>query len=175
MKLPARPLLSAALLLALAACGGGLSVSFGDGHDDVFAEPRPSGRSASVQVTAASDASLEGTYASANLLVGSVLRFSEAGPDFCEFRFDGLQGQPPAGARVMRGNVRYQVGTGEVLATVIFIGEVRYRAEGGAVLRRGENAIEYTGATFRTGGSAGARLTLSGTIPMRNEGKPHGC
>lgn len=174
MKLPARPLVSAALLLALAACGGGLSVSIGD-DDDVFAEPRSSGRPASVQVTAASDAQLEGTYASGDLLVGSVLRFSEAGPDFCEFRFDGLQGQPPASARVMRGNVRYKAGTGEVLSTVIFIGEVRYRAEGGAVLDRGENAIDYTGATFRTGGSGGAELTLSGTIPMRNEGKPHGC
>lgn len=175
MTLPARGLMcAAALLLALAACGGGLSVSIGD-DDDAFAEPRSSGRPASVQVTAASDARLEGTYASADLWVGSVLRFSEAGPDFCEFRFDGLQAQTPAGARVMRGNVRYQAGTGEVLGTVIFVGGVRYRAEGGAVLDRAANAIDYAGATFRAGGSAGAELTLSGTIPMRNEGKPHGC
>lgn len=175
MKLPARPLLSAALLLALAACGGGISVNIGDDDDGFFADPRPSGRAASVRVTAASDTNLEGTYASADLWVGSVLRFSEAGPDFCEFRFDGLLGQPPASGRVMRGNVRYQAGTGEVLATVIFLGEVRYRAEGGAVLDRGSNAIGYPGVTFRTGGSAGAELALSGSVPMRDEARPHGC
>lgn len=175
MKLRARGLLPAALVLALAACGGGISVSLGDDDEDFLADPRPSGRPASVQVTAASDASLEGTYAAADLWVGSVLRFSEAGPDSCEFSFQGLQRQSPGGGRLMRGTVRYEAGSGEVLATVIFIGEVRYRAEGGAVLDRGANAVDYPGVVFRTGGGIGDRLTLSGSIPMRNEGKPHGC
>lgn len=175
MKLPARPLLSAALVLALAAWGGGISVSIGDDDEDFFADPRPSGRAASVQVTAASDASLDGTYAATDPWVGSVLRFSEVGPDSCEFSFQGLQRQSPGGGRLMRGTVRYEAGSGEVLATVIFIGEVRYRAEGGAVLDRGANAVDYPGVVFRTGGGLGESLTLSGAIPMRNDGKPHGC
>jgi hypothetical protein len=172
-----RSLLAPALCAGLlAACGGGISVTFGDGDGD-FADldPFPSGRSAALTVSDASLAPLEGTYSSSNLMLGDVLFFfaTSRDPETCRFRFDGLLQSP--GDRRMDGEVRYLPGTSQLRTTFVFIDGVEYRLEGsaGASVDRDTGRVSYAGAVLQARGSA-QQLTLDGTLPMRGS-RPGGC
>lgn len=173
MKQPVRlPVI--AILLALAGCGGGLSISVGDDDWDGYDDPRPSGRSASVEVGAATRGELNGTYATRDAWVGSVLRF-DAEPDSCRFRFDGLRQQGAGVARVMRGDVHYLVDTGVLVVTRIAVGGEEFRADGGGTLDRSADEVRYDGAIFRSTLRSGEVLTITGRIPLRDESRPHRC
>jgi hypothetical protein len=172
-----RSLLAPALCaVLLAACGGGISLSFGDGDDD-FGEldPYPSGRSATLTVSDASHPPLDGTYSSANVMLGDVLRFfaTSRDPETCRFRFDDLR-QSPGVAR-MEGEIRYLPGTSTLRTTFLFIDGAEYRLDGsaGASVDRDAGRVRYTGAVLQARDSL-QQLTLDGTVPMRGA-RPSGC
>ena len=173
MKLLARTVLLGTVVLALAACGGGVSFVFGD--DDGFLEdPRPTGRSASAEVSGATRAELDGTYTSSDTWVGSVVRV-DTEPDSCRFRFSNLRQQGTAVARELRGSARYLVDTGVLVSTRIDIGGEEFLAEGGGTLDRSANRVRYDGTTFRSTLRSGEGLTFTGSIPLRDESRPPRC
>lgn len=171
-----RPLLPLLLVAGLlTACGGGVTIGFFDDGDDFVPDaPVSSGRPASVTVSAATDATLDGVYAAANARIGSVVGFF-GDPDTCRFRFEGLQ-QANSG-RVMSGEIRYLVNSNTVLTTIVVIDTREFRVDGGsaATVDRANNAIAYSGAVLANTQGLGQSLTLSGSIPMQNEAKPSRC
>lgn len=175
-----RSLLAPALCASfLAACGGGISIGFGDGDfDEDFGEldPYPSGRTATLTVSDANPSPLDGTYRSTNVMLGDVLFFRSTSrdPETCRFRFDGLIQSP--GDRRMDGEIRYLPGTSELRTTFVFIDGIEYRLDGsaGASVDRDTGRVRYTGAVLRTPGSTVQQLTLDGTLQMRGS-RPSGC
>jgi len=167
------PLLCAGLLTA---CGGGVSLVFGDfddEFDDVF-DTRPSGRSASLTVSAASENRFDGTYASADVWLSNVLRFSRAVPDTCRFRFAGLQ-QAGTG-RLMDGEIRYLPVSGEPRTVFIWIEAFEFRHDGttGVAVDFANNRVTFSGAVL-VSTQSGAQITLAGTVPIRGDAKESGC
>lgn len=174
MKLLARTVLLGTAVLALAACGGGVSFVIGDDDDGFFDDPRPTGRPASVEVRGATRAELEGTYAASDAWVGSVRRV-DTEPDSCRFRFGNLRQQGTPVARELRGSVRYLVDTGVLVSTRIAVGGEEFLAEGGGTLDRSANRVRYDGASFRSTLRSGEVLTFTGSIPLRDESRPPRC
>jgi len=161
-----------AFAVLLSACGGGDEGVIVEEHD-----PSPSGLAASLTVGAASDAALNGIYASSNLNLNNVTKVNPIGgdPETCRFKFNGLQ--QTAGGRLMDGDVRYTPGTTELRTTVISIAAAEFRLLGstGAVVDKPNNRINFTGATFSsTAAGSTATLTLTGALPMRPN-RPEGC
>lgn len=181
MKRLVRPLLPALFTGLLSACGGGVGIGFefvDDDHDgEAIVDDRPfsSGRAGSVTVSAASDAQLVGTYASDNVRVTHVFRFPPGGgfPETCRFQFEDLR-EARTGA-FMFGEIHYLPGTDTVSASFIVIDRREFLVEGRATLDRGNNAIVYDRAVLTSTEGTGQQITITGTIPMQNEGKPAGC
>ena len=168
--------LAAALGLLLAACGGGLSVAVGDFDDDhpFFGDAaRPSGRSATLTVSAATDVAVDGVYRATDLRLTPVRRTATQ-PARCMFAFQHLLQDAAAGGRSMRGDLRYAADTGEVLVTSVLIEGFEYRADGGAVLDRARNEVRYANVPFRSTRDPDRSLALSGSIPMVPD-RPAGC
>lgn len=176
-----RPLLSALLAAGLlSGCGGGVSVGFfDDDDDDVFIDDRafPSGRPASMTVQAATDPQVVGTYARDNVRLTSVFRFSARGgtPETCRFQFEDLL--EPTTRLSMSGEIQYLPGTDTVHASFLVVDFREYRVVGsGAVtLDRAANSIAFNQAVLAATVGTGQQITVTGTIPMRNELKPVGC
>lgn len=168
----------------LSGCGGGVAIGLefsDDDHDHeefVDDRPFPSGRPAAVDVSAASDPALVGTYSSSDLDVSHMFGILGNGntPDTCVFTFAGLQqaGQ----ARALSGEIRYLPGdTTTVRTTFIVIDRQEFRLDGSAAatIDRTTNAIRYDAATLFSTQGSNQTITLTGAIPMRDEGKPTGC
>src|SRR6478609_2428399 len=123
----------------LAACGGSDS-----------GDPGPTPRSASVVVTAATDAALNGTYSASTVSLNDVEKFNPVGgePETCRFRFSGLQ--QAGSTRLMDGDIRYIPGTTETRTTFVSINGVEFRLQGttGAFVDKPNNEIDYTGAVL---------------------------
>lgn len=160
-----------ALSVLLAACGGGDEGVIVEEHD-----PSPSGLAASLTASAATDATLNGAYASSNLNLNNVTKVNPIGgdPETCRFKFNGLQ--QTVGGRMMDGDVRYIPGNTELRTTVISIAAVEFRLLGsaGAAVDRTNNRINFAGATFTSTTGSGATITLTGALPMRGD-RPEGC
>ncbi|HET8747529.1 MAG TPA: hypothetical protein VFM98_18155 [Ramlibacter sp.] len=169
------PLLAAGLL---SACGGGVSFSFvDDDGDDFFDLPFRSGRPAFATVSAASDARLDGRYASDDARLTHVFRFRARGstPETCRFQFEGLR--QPATDAFMSGEIQYLPGTDNLFASFFVVEGREFRVDGnnGVRLDRASNSIVYQGAVLASTQGTGQTITLDGSIPMRNEDKPSGC
>jgi hypothetical protein len=163
----------------LSACGGGASVSFvdDDGGDSFFDGAFRSGRPAAATVTAATETALDGSYGSNDVRLTHVFRFRARGdaPETCRFQFEGLR-QPETGAS-MNGEIQYLPATDNLRASFIVIAGREFRVDGnnGVALDRASNSIVYTDAVLSSTQGTGQTITLSGSIPMRNEEKPAGC
>ena len=161
------PVLVAGLL---AACGGGISIGFfDDDHDDFFDrfDARPSGRSGSLTVSAATDTRLNGVYSNGDVWLSDVLRFSNRLPETCRFLFARLD---QAGtARSMEGEIRYLAGSGEMHTTFVAIDGLEFRHDGtaGAATDLAANRVIFTGAVLTSTHIAGQQLTLTGTGQFR--------
>ena len=160
-----------AFSVLLAACGGGDEGVIVEEHD-----PSPSGQAASLTVAAATDATLNGVYASTNLNLNNVTKVNPIGgdPETCRFKFNGLT--QTGGARMMDGDVRYIPGNPELRTTVVSIATVEFRLLGsaGAAVDRTNNRVNFTGATFTATSGSGATIMLTGALPMRPD-RPEGC
>jgi hypothetical protein len=174
-----RSLFAPALVAGLlAACGGGVSISFGFDDDDDFFDrfdTRPSGRSGSLTVSAATDVRFNGVYSNADVWLSDVLRFSARLPETCRFRFARLD---QAGTtRSMEGEIRYLAGSGEMRTTFVAIDGVEFRHDGTAAAATdlANNRITYSGAVLNSTQVAGQQITLTGTVPIRGETRPAGC
>jgi hypothetical protein len=155
----------AAAGLVLTACGGGDS----NGPDDLI----PTGRSATVVVSNASTPALNGTYTSTSINLTEVVKLNRIGsePEYCKFRFSGLQG--PGGV-FMDGDVRYLPGTNAIHVMFTSIAAVQFSATGAtnAVVDRPNDRVTFAGKVFNPG--TPTSITLTGTIPLPF-GRPEGC
>jgi hypothetical protein len=179
MKELFRPFLPSLLAAGLlSACGGGVSLSFvDDGGDDFFDGAFRSGRPGFATVTAATESILNGTYRSDDTRLTHVFRFRPRGdaPETCRFQFEGLR-QPATGAFLF-GEIQYLPDTDNLRASFFVIEGREFRVDGnrGVTLDRASNSIVYDGAVLTSTQGTGQAITVSGSIPMRNEAKPAGC
>ena len=180
MMFPVRPFLLAPLLATglLAACGGGISFSFvDDGGDTFFDGAFPSGRPAFATVTAAGEASLDGSYSTDDARLTDVFRFDARGstPPTCRFQFEGLR-RPDTGI-FMSGEIQYLPDSSNLHASFVVIAGREFRVDGnsGVRLDRPSNSIVFDGAVLASTQGTGDAITLAGSIPMRNDSKPAGC
>ena len=160
---------SAVLASLLSGCGGG-------GGDGDSGDPAPRAIAAAVSVTSASDAALNGTYASNTIALNNVVKFNPIGgdPETCRFRFAGLQ---QAGtSRLMDGDIRYVPGTTELRVTFVSIAGTEFRLQGtaGATVDKPNNQVLYSGAVLTSTQGSGNTIMLTGAIPMMT-GRPEGC
>ncbi|HSV78885.1 MAG TPA: hypothetical protein VLK85_06720 [Ramlibacter sp.] len=160
-----------AMAALLSACGGS-----GSGDTDFENELRSSGATASVTVSAAGNAVLNGVYSTSDLELNDVTKFNPIGgePETCRFRFSGLR---QAGTtRMMDGDIRYIPGTTETRTTFVSIDAVEFRLQGttGTLVDKPNNRIVYSGAVLTSTAGTGQTITLSGAIPMRGD-RPEGC
>jgi hypothetical protein len=159
------------LVTLLAACGGG------GGGGDFQNDPRSSGRSGALTASAASDANLNGLYASSDVLLNDVEKFNPIGgdPETCRTHFSNLQQAP--GGRLMDGQLRYLPGTNQLLVAFISINTIEFRIDRPTTVtvNRDNNIITFAGAVMTASQGSGQTLTLNGTVPIRAENKPEGC
>jgi hypothetical protein len=170
--------LLAALLAAalLAGCGDGFDDLF-DTDDAFFGRRLASGRPATLAVSGASDARLNGSYASADLRLTKIFWFLARGstPETCRFRFEGLR---QAGSdRALHGEIRYQRHATKVRTAIVTLGAQEFRAEREEIGRvdTAGNAIVIDGAVLTATDGTGQVVTLRGSLPMRNAPKAAGC
>lgn len=158
----------AAAATLLSACGGAVSISlvfFDDDAGDLGL--RRSGLASSLAVSGASDARVDGSYASSDTLLSEVQRFLPPGePSTCRFRFAGLL--QAGGARDLEGEVRYLADRNELRGTFIAIDGLQFRMDGGAgvVLDRLANTVSYQGAVLPATAGDRGQVALTGTIPL---------
>jgi len=173
-----RSLFAPALLAGLlSACGGGVSISFGFFDDDFVDhfDVRPSGRSGSLTVSAATDSRLNGVYANGDVWLSDVLRFSGSFPETCRFRFARLD--QAGGTRSMEGEIRYLTGSGELRTVFVAIDGLEFRHDGptGVAADFAGNRVTFSGAVLDSTHIAGQQITLTGMVPLRGETRPVGC
>lgn len=162
-------------LLALSLCAALLSACGGGDEGAVVEEmdPEPSGQPATLTVSSASNAALNGVYSTTNINTNNVTKVNPIGgdPETCRFRFDG---PTQAGtARVMGGDIRYIPGTNNLQVAFVAINGVEFTLNGsaGAAVDRAGDEIDFTGAVLT--GTQGS-ITLTGSVPMRPD-RPEGC
>jgi hypothetical protein len=164
-------ILAVSLSALLAACGGSDEGVIVDEED-----PSASGLSATMTVTAAGTADLNGVYSSSNIALNNVTKVNPIGgdPETCRFRFSGLVQQ--GSTRQMDGDIRYIPGNAEVRTTFVSINTIEFRLQGsaGASVDRANNRIVYNGAVLSSTQGTGQTITLTGAIPMRGD-RPEGC
>lgn len=160
---------SAVLVTLLSACGGG--------DDDADSgDPAPRAIAASAAVGNASDANLNGVYASNTIALNEVTKFNPVGgdPETCRFRFAGLQ---QAGTtRLMDGDIRYVPGTTELRVAFVSIATIEFRIQGtaGVFIDKPNNRVVFTNAVLTSTQGTGNTITLTGAIPMLGS-RPEGC
>jgi hypothetical protein len=153
----------------LSACGGG--------GGDFKNEPRASGRSGALTVSAAGDANLNGVYAGADVQLNDVEKFNPVGgePETCRTHFAALVQTP--GGRLMDGELRYLPGTSLLRSTFVAINTIEFKMDNsnGATVDRSNNVINFAGAVLTSTQGSGQSITLTGSVPIRAENKPEGC
>jgi hypothetical protein len=153
-----------ALGLLLSACGGG--------SDD----PEPTPISATLTVTAATNASFNGIYTSNTVSLAAVEKINPIGgdPEVCSFKFSGLRG--PGGT--MDGDIRYIPGTNALRVVFVAINAVEFRSTTGdttnAAVDRPNNEVDFTGKVLTASTGVASTITLTGSMPMRGN-RPEGC
>lgn len=169
MHIVSTSLLAVTVAAVLSACGGG----GGDFKND----PRSSGLSAALTVSAAGETSLNGLYSSSDVQLNDVEKFNPIGgdPETCRSHFSGLVQTP--GGRIMDGEIRYLPGTSLLRSTFVSINTVEFRLEGstGGTVDRSTNVVTFSGAVFTSTQGTGRTITLTGAVPIRAANKPEGC
>lgn len=169
-KLSVRAFVLLSVAAALTACGGD--------DDDVFDnnDPTPTALSASVAVSSATQASLNGVYSSTTIALNEVRKVNPIGgdPETCRFRFSGLR--QAGSSQLMDGDIRYIPGNPEIRVAFVSISGVEFRLQGSAnaAADRANNEIDFNGATLTSTQGTGATIVLTGSIPMRSP-RPEGC
>jgi hypothetical protein len=172
MRFPAFLIAATASAALLAACGGSAEHPFND--------PDPSGRAASVTVSASTVAAFNGVYSTTDLLLNDVEKVNPIGgdPETCRFEFSGLT-QTPGGLVMGGGDVRYIPDSPEVRTLFVAISSSEYRLQQqpGATVDRANNRIVLTNAVLTSTSGNGNVITLNGAIPMRTDTgpRPTGC
>jgi len=160
-----------AVAALLAGCGGGDEGIIVEQHD-----PSPSGLAATMTVSAAGTATLNGPYTTDNVSLNNVTKVNPIGsdPETCRFRFSNLP--QVGGARIMDGDIRYIPGNTQVRTTVVSINTIEFTLAGstGVAVDRANNRVNYTGAVLTSTQNTGQTITLTGFIPMRGD-RPEGC
>jgi hypothetical protein len=128
-------------------------------------------------VNAATDPRVLGTYASDDVRLTHVFRFSARGstPETCRFQFEDLA---DANSRIfMSGEIQYLPGTDTVHASFIVVDNREYLVGTSNLVRldRASNAIVFHEAVLNSTFGNAQTITISGTVPMRNERTPAGC
>ena len=156
-------LVAAAALLS--ACGGGNS-------DD----PLPVAMSASLGVSNATQAALNGTYASSNVSLTRVDLTQPVGSaTVCTFKFSGLQ---QAGTtRLMSGDLRYLPFSGDLRTTFVTIDGVEWQLTGssGAFVDRPNNRVTFNNTVLTGANGQNGTIALSGALPMLGNRPEGGC
>lgn len=158
------PLSGLVLALTLTACGGGSD------------NPEPTPLNATLTVTGASDAALNGIYATTSLSLSDVEKKNPVGgePEVCSFRFSGLQ--QAGSTRVMDGDVRYLPGTNTVHVMFVSISGLEFntRERADASVDRANNEVDLSGKELTATVGGVNRIVLRGSVPMR-QNRPEGC
>ena len=184
-------MLCTACTVLLAACGGGISFSFGD-----FDEPRPINATAVVTVTSATLAGQNGVYGGAALGLSAVEKVSENGGFSCVFSFNNLinLNRPAGSAGTLSGRVRYRENASSLSRLEVTISGEPYAAvypaagvaqgapENGQSQRDVQREIEreadrvvFSDRQLASISSVDtSTLVVSGTLPMRSS-RPPGC
>jgi len=156
-------LAAAAAALALTACGGG--------NDD---DPSPSEQPGVLTVTGATVDGLNGVYGDGNINLTDVDKKNPVGsyPEVCTFRFDGAHRVGGSGQAF--GDIRYRPDSGVVYeAFLTFMGREFGASDWGDVaVVRASDRIRLVNKVLTD--DSGARITVSGVIPMRPN-RPSGC
>jgi hypothetical protein len=157
-----RLLPAVALGLLMSGCGGG--------SDDPVVTPI----SATLTVTAATNASLNGVYTTNTVSLAAVEKINPIGgePEVCSFRFSGLAG--PGGT--MNGDIRYLPGTNALRVVFVDINSIEFssRDTTNATVDRPNNEVDFTGKLLPASTNVASSITLSGSMPMRGN-RPEGC
>jgi hypothetical protein len=177
MKKLQSTLAALAVVTLLAACGGG-----DEGVVVEERDPTPTGLPASMTVSGATGAEVlfNGTYSTTDVRLNNVTKVNPPGddPETCRFEFEGLQQN--GSTRQMVGDVRYLPGTNALQQSFVAIEGVNFGLEGtaGATVNRGTGTgsgnVTYTNAVFTSVQGTGRTITLSGSVPMRDD-RPEGC
>lgn len=158
-----RLLPAVALGLILAGCGGG--------SDD----PEPTPISATLTVTAATNASLNGVYTTDRVSLAAVEKLNPVGgePEVCSFRFSDLRS---ASGAMMDGDIRYLPGTNALRVIFVSINAVEFvsRDTTNAAVDRANNEIDLTGKVLTASTGVASTITVTGSMPMRGN-RPEGC
>lgn len=158
-----RLLPAVALGLILAGCGGG--------SDD----PEPTPISATLTVTAATNASLNGVYTTDRVSLAAVEKLNPVGgePEVCSFRFSDLRSTSGA---MMDGDIRYLPGTNALRVIFVSINAVEFvsRDTTNAAVDRANNEIDLTGKVLTASTGVASTITVTGSMPMRGN-RPEGC
>jgi len=151
-----------ALGLLLSGCGGG--------SDD----PEPTPISATLTVTAATNASFNGVYTTNTVSLAAVEKINPIGgdPEVCSFRFSGLNG--PGGT--MDGDIRYLPGTNALRVIFVSINAIEFNSRDttNAAVDRANNEVDLTGKVLTASTNVASTITLTGSMPMRGN-RPEGC
>jgi hypothetical protein len=160
------PAIAATVLAAslMSGCGGGAG------------DPEPTSTNASVTVTSATNASLNGIYATSALNLSDVEKRNPIGsePEVCSFRFSGLA--QVGSDRGMDGDIRYLPGTNTLHVIFVSIAGTEFstRDPANATVDRNNNEIDITGKLLNASSGSAEAITLTGSIPMRGN-RPQGC
>jgi hypothetical protein len=158
-----RSLAPALLLVLLTACGGGSDA------------PAPTPIAASLTVSSATSAVLNGVYSTDAIGLAAVEKINPIGgePEVCSFRFSGLAGP---GGRLLDGDIRYIPGTNALRTIFISISGLEFvsRDTTNAAVDRANNGISLTGKVLTASTGVASTITVAGTVPMRGN-RPEGC
>jgi hypothetical protein len=158
-----RSLVPALLLVLLTACGGG--------SDD----PEPTPIPASLTVSSATSAGLNGVYSTLAVSLAAVEKINPVGgdPEVCSFRFSGLA-RPGGG--LMDGDIRYIPGTNALRTIFISISGLEFvsRDTTSAAVDRANNEVDLTGKVLTASTGVASTITVTGSVPMRGN-RPEGC
>ncbi|NPC58628.1 hypothetical protein [Caenimonas soli] len=151
-----------ALGLLLSGCGGGSD------------EPDRTPISATLTITAATNASLNGIYTTNTVSLAAVEKINPIGsePEVCSFRFSGLAG--PGG--MMDGDIRYLPGTPVLRVVFVSINGLEFSSRdiANAAVDRTGNEVDFTGKVLTASTGVASTITLTGSMPMRGN-RPEGC
>ena len=156
---------AAATALLLSACGGG--------NDD---DPTPSDQLGVLTVTGATVEGLNGIYGDGNVNLTDVDKKNPIGsyPEVCTFRFDGVNRVGGSGQAF--GDIRYRPDASVVYEAFFTFLDHEFRADdwSDVAVVRDTDRIRLVNKTLVATDGSGARVTVSGVVPMRPN-RPSGC
>ncbi|CAA9388290.1 MAG: hypothetical protein AVDCRST_MAG51-267 [uncultured Ramlibacter sp.] len=155
------PLLTLGLILA--ACGGGSG------------DPEPTPLAATLNVSNATNATLNGEFASSAVNLAAVEKINPIGgePEVCSFRFDGLR---RADGATLEGDIRYIPGNASLREVRVSINNIEFISGDTAnvTVDRANNRVDLSGKTLTARTNVPSTIAVTGSVPMRGN-RPEGC